>query len=165
MACGMWVRFGSSLAGHPEGSIRLESQLTPIRGPLEGSFQRPRAASPRVTGVIPQSNPSESLPQLDLPRIDAGVAVAAHAARASGLTVFVGHNAPYEECIEECIGECIVAEAPEEAGQSRTWVSTISCHVRPPVADDSSPMTCAYGKNLDRLGIHSKSSKAQLEFS
>ena len=65
MACGMWVRFGSSLAGPLEGFFRLASQLTPIRGPLEGSFQRPRAASPRVTGVIPQSNPPESLPQLE----------------------------------------------------------------------------------------------------
>ena len=96
MACGMWVCFGYSLAGHLKGSIRLASQLTPIRGHLEGSIQRPRAASPRVTGVIPQSNPSESLPQLEPLATDRWCGSCGHAAACPCQTVFVGHSAPYE---------------------------------------------------------------------
>ena len=63
-------------------------------------------------------------------------------------------------CTENALENALLSKPHKGQGKS-----TISCHVRPPVADDSSPMTCTYGKNLDRLGIHSKSSKAQLEFS
>ena len=93
MACGMWVRFGYSLA----------SWLASL-----ASWLASWPATPRVTGVIPQSNPSESLPQLEPWATDrAGVASAdtqrlVRARRFSlATTPRMKHGAEWFESIEE----------------------------------------------------------------